>query len=645
MIDPIKYSVKAMAHTDQYSMHKYYARRPYNVFRNLIDHYTEEGDTVLDVFCGGGVTIFESLFLNRKVVGVDLNPLASFITEMQVKQIDIHRLETLFNDFMTKVKNEYSHLYTYTLDNQEYEIEWMEWAYEVLCPICGSKIVLLEQNKALNASGKPKNGYYVCPNRECKCSVKEVGVKRTDCKAYSSKPVKAKLRSIKDNESFLHIITEDEAQKIKSSEYSHYINKEMIVPDAKVPDNWDRTLEDKLPEKGVSNFSDLFTKRNYILNVIIYNEILNMRDYVYEDYIDCLFFAFSASLRYTNNMTRVTEKWENGNPTSMDKHAYWLPNEYVETNVFDKLNNRMKAVLKGLSYTDQTLRYKFEKVDSFTQLEQPHKYMVLNQSSSSLPIPDKSINAVITDPPYGSNVQYSELSSIWNVWLQSYKNLTSFIYNTEEAVMNRKKNFEGSKDIHHYEEMLFKVFSECHRVLKDDGYLVFTFNNKDLKVWVALLKATLRAGFIIPKHGVIYQDFIQSYKNTAHLKYSGNVHGDFIYSFCKGVHPINHELENIEPLPYIESHISRHLDDLFMEKESYTTTELYEEIFYDLINVLCDFIVINLNADDNWLVSLEKHSSEYIDNLLKRDLIFKDNQWYKKTEELYAGFSTGDRFE
>ena len=70
MIDQIKYSVKAMAHTDQYSMHKYYARRPYNVFRNLIDHYTEEGDTVLDVFCGGGVTIFESLFLNRKVIGV-----------------------------------------------------------------------------------------------------------------------------------------------------------------------------------------------------------------------------------------------------------------------------------------------------------------------------------------------------------------------------------------------------------------------------------------------------------------------------------------------------------------------------------------------------------------------------------------------
>lgn len=36
MVEPIKESVKAQGHTAQYQMHKYFARRPYNVFRNLV---------------------------------------------------------------------------------------------------------------------------------------------------------------------------------------------------------------------------------------------------------------------------------------------------------------------------------------------------------------------------------------------------------------------------------------------------------------------------------------------------------------------------------------------------------------------------------------------------------------------------------
>src|SRR5690554_3388385 len=43
-IYPIQSSVKAKRHTPQYTMHKYFARRPYNVFNNLISHYSNEGD-------------------------------------------------------------------------------------------------------------------------------------------------------------------------------------------------------------------------------------------------------------------------------------------------------------------------------------------------------------------------------------------------------------------------------------------------------------------------------------------------------------------------------------------------------------------------------------------------------------------------
>jgi len=631
MKKPISTSVKASSHTPQYKMHKYFARRPYNVFRNLIEHYTDEGDIVLDVFCGGGVTIFESLFLKRKVIGVDLNPLATFITEMQIKQVPIDELENLFNEFKSKMKKLYSHFYEF----ESREIEWIEWAYEVLCPKCGAKIVLAEANKVYKDDGKPKNGYYVCPNNECESNQsRTIGVKRTDCTAYSSVPLRVKLE-----DSTVITLQKDQAEKIRNQNFEEYLSDELVKPDDVIPQNWDRTHEDKLNKKGIIYFSDLFTRRNYILNVLIFNHILDLRGSISDDMLDCLYFAFSASLRYTNKMSRVTDNWENGNPTSMDKHAYWLPNQYIEANVLKALENRMDAVIRGLKYTEASLEGQYKKVNEFEELKQDNTYMILNQSSARLPLPDKSITAVITDPPYGSNVQYSELSSFWNVWLRSYRGLDHFIFNDDEAVINRKKSFEGFKDIHHYEDVLFRVFSECNRVLKDDGYLVFTFNNKNLKVWVALLKAALRAGFIIPKGGVIFQDFIQSYKNTSHLKYSGNVHGDFIYSFVKGNHHVNSQLLNYDPIEYIQNHITTSLEELFNEKDSYTTTELYQEIFYDLISILCDFIAIDLEEDNDWFTELEKQSNDFIDNLLKKELEFKDERWYKKEVKTIDIFS------
>ena len=147
---PIQETIKAKSHTAQYKMHKYFARRPYNVFNNLIKYYTNEGDIVLDCFCGGGVTIFESLQLDRKVIGVDINPLATFITEMQIQQVDIKKLEQFLYSFYEEIKNELEKLYYIDICGEKSIIEWMEWAYEVKCPYCGEKIILSEENKVSN---------------------------------------------------------------------------------------------------------------------------------------------------------------------------------------------------------------------------------------------------------------------------------------------------------------------------------------------------------------------------------------------------------------------------------------------------------------------------------------------------------------
>lgn len=611
MKEPIKESVKARGHTAQYQMHKYFARRPYNVFRNLIEHYTEKGDVVLDCFCGGGVTVFESLTLERKAVGVDINPLATFITEMQLQQVDAGKLKKYFDRFLAECREEYGALYQYAVAGKKVEMEWMEWVYEVTCSECGAVIRLTEDRKI-------SNGKYRCANPDCPSNhCDKAGVVRTSCAPYRSVPVRMKC-----HESGMYVFDEAEREDIIRKFRKFDVSSCKVRADAPIPHNWDRWYEDCLPQKGVLRFSDLFSERNYYINTKIFNKILELEP---SQYRDLLYFAFSASLRYTNKMSRITRNWENGNPTCMDKHAYWLPNEYVECNVLDKLEGRMAAVIRGLKYTASALHSPKRKAESFEELAAKGDYMILTRSAEKLPLPDESVSAVITDPPYGSNVQYGELSSFWNVWYREYRGFDRFIYNEQEAVSNRKSCYEGAKDTAFYGEMLQKVFTEAGRVLKPDGYLVFTFQNKNINVWIQMLKAVVNAGFYLPEDGVIYQDFIKEYQNTSHLRYSGNVHGDFIYSFRKGRLP-DRGAPAGDFSGMVKRTVGECLNSMYADGGEYTTTELYEKIFGKLTGVILQFVC----QEEEQVEKLDELSETFIDHVLSQSLELRDGKWRRK---------------
>lgn len=622
---PIVEGVTAARHTPQYKMHKYYARRPYNVFQLLISHYTKENDIVLDCFCGGGVTVFEACKLNRKVIGVDINPLAAFISRMQLFTGDFDILENEISTFISEVEAEYASWYYVSFEDDSGYAQWVEWAYVVKCPDCGEDIILSEDNKI-------SNGFYACPNENCKSGGR---IKRTGCKSNGSIPLRVKYISEKDNSTKIRILNKKEVSCILSSPYFTYNLKGCVIPDITLPLDWDRQLEDKLFEKGIVSYKDFFTHRNFALNTLIFNKILKDKASNRFKYIDYLYFLFSSSLRYTNKMSRVTDNWEGGKPTSMDKHAFWLPNQYIEANIIDVLKTRGKSILAGCKFAKEHLP-SLKETSTFKELEEnANSYLILNQSSSNLPLKDESIDVVITDPPYGSNVQYAELTVIWNAWYQLYSSLDSYIYKDEEAIVNRKLKIPGAKTEDDYERLLHDVYLECNRVLKKGGYLVFTFNNKNLKVWIAMMKAVSRAGFYLPEGGIIFQDFIQSYKNTAHLRFAGNVHGDFIYSFVKGKNPkasisLNESLEKV-----IEDAILNELSRLYNLNKSYSTTKLYEYVFSALVNTIMSYIEQHIDGDAD-LLSIDNYSDSMIENILKTSLVYEDGLWRKKEGFLHA---------
>ena len=124
-------------------------------------------------------------------------------------------------------------------------------------------------------------------------------------------------------------------------------------------------------------------------------------------------------------------------------------------------------------------------------------------------IPDNSIDAVVTDPPYYDSVRYGELSDFFYVWLRA--NLLDIFPNLffneltdkdNEAIANpgRFRNMGESPEKlanQDYEAKMALAFAEYYRVLRDDGVMTVQFNHKDSGAWDVLAKSLIDAGFEI----------------------------------------------------------------------------------------------------------------------------------------------------
>lgn len=66
-----------------HNFYRYPARMAPELARAVIEAFTRPGDTVLDPFVGGGTTIVEALATGRRALGVDINSLATFVTEVK----------------------------------------------------------------------------------------------------------------------------------------------------------------------------------------------------------------------------------------------------------------------------------------------------------------------------------------------------------------------------------------------------------------------------------------------------------------------------------------------------------------------------------------------------------------------------------
>ncbi len=175
-------------------------------------------------------------------------------------------------------------------------------------------------------------------------------------------------------------------------------------------------------------------------------------------------------------------------------------------------------------------------------------HLITTQSSTSLGlIPDNSVDYVFVDPPFGRNLQYSELNQIWEAWLKVKTN------RDPEAVMDSTRQ----RDVHGYARLMRAAFSEMHRVLKPGRWITVVFHNSSNAVWHAIQESLMGGRFVVADVRTLDRQR-ETYKQSR----QGLVKQDLVISAYKPVIDVEPQhgllaVTNEYPWTFVRSHLGQ----------------------------------------------------------------------------------------
>jgi len=436
-----------------YTAMKYWGKKPHNIWREYIKNYTPEDGLYLDPFAGSAISAFEAVKAGRKTIAFDLNPLTSFLIETFCSEFKKEKFADEVNKIVDEVKNDKVY--------QEY--------FYTTCRKCGS-------NSAIAQNFKWENG-----------ELYEIGIECLECQKnktsrYLEKPTPAEMVKAKElNKISIDTWYPDDEFYNSPSFSASFINR-----------------------IGGNHFSDLWTRRNLYVISKIFNKILEVED---ANLKKQLLLGFIKTIHLCTKMcVPRREKANRGFSTSWGRAAYICASRQMEMNpllVFygscfgkQSVESALIDIKKYLGKIPKIL-YVDKSNKSNKSKNFDIKYGIVDINTITDYIEDDSIDFIMTDPPYGGLVQYLDLSTIWLIWLKKFDQRFTPNYESEITIKNNIQNLNT------YKIKFQNGIKNLFKILKNDGKIVFTFHNKNIKIWNAFLNAVSMSGFKIEK--VIHQ--------------------------------------------------------------------------------------------------------------------------------------------
>lgn len=528
---------------------------------------------VLDPFMGSGTTVVEALKLGCRVIGSDINPVSYFLVREALRPIEPERLTAAFERLEKRVRPCLQPLYTSLYDGQKADLLYAFWVKLITCPDCGNQTRLFPNwIFAANAypSRKPASRC-LCPScgellfvshgdtkaKCCFCAHSfnpQVGpARRTSfyCEHCNHEhPIAATYRLIPDppeHQMYALMLLLPDGRKVykRPSEEDHQVYTEACrkLRAARI-----RYPKDKIPPGVNTNqargynylhWHQMFNGRQLFGLGTILRQILKEPN---EDVRRQFVLLFSGTLEF-NNMFCSFKGEGTGAVRHLFSHHILKPERTpLENNPWgtDKSSGSFstlfhRRLLSARAYAAHPFEIKAsrrngrdvgDKVFGISRSIQPevansakellsdraHAYIHCGDSSK-LPIPNGSIDLVVTDPPYFDNVHYSELADFFYSWLRLALEKTDKAFS--KASTRSDDEVQGTCP-DEFARMLGGVFTEGVRALKPNGLLVFTFHHSRDDAWIAVRSAIQAAGLeVITTHPIKAEMSVATPKNQA----------------------------------------------------------------------------------------------------------------------------------
>lgn len=484
-----------------YNAHPYHTKVPHKAIMRYILHYTDPGDIVFDGFCGTGMTgvaaqlcgdkkTVESLGYRvdekgviwegdkaisrlgaRKAVLNDLSPAATFIAYNYNTPVDAFAFEREAKQILKEVEQECGWMYETWHPNCDDphrvkgKINYMVWSDVFICPNCAQEMVFWDV--AVDKQNGEIQDKWNCPGCStllAKNPSKESGALRAE-RAWET-------HFDRDLKETIH------QAKQKPVLINYFVGKKHYY---KSPDTSDLAIVQKIDHTDIHSFfpqnrmlEGREGRRNDIIGLTHVHHFYTRRNLLLLTKIHDRLKTNSQRLWFNSQLINISKlnRYRPGvsfpyNPLS---GTLYVSSQTSEANIFVAYDNKVTRMSKAFV------------------LQSHGEYVGTTQSSTTIKFLQKeTIDYMFVDPPFGGNLNYSELSYLWESWLGI---LTE---NKPEAIVDDVKH----KGLLEYQNLMEACFKQFYELLKPGRWMTIEFHNSQNAVWNSIQESLQRAGFVI----------------------------------------------------------------------------------------------------------------------------------------------------